>query len=315
MSNVISIDKRTEVLNNLGDYGEADFNVYTRPVRYVGTNGDIKSVTNKKILVRDDNHESVGVVGNKYEVAQHPDAFRTVERIIARSDLDVTDISREINVSHDGARAYAIYTLPSHSIDLGDGDISTLQISTRNSFDGSWCFHIDVGAVRIICLNGQVFLNDFAMFKARHTAGLNMEHAARKLSKAIDVYQHQADVWSTWRDTPMGDSEAFGIFAKVADCKFITRTKAMAYPNVAELLLEPEVFRNKTLIRLWEHYVTDERKNLGSTMWAVYNAMTHWATHEQATKSTAQKNIAAIQVARQDRIRKAVKNTLFQSAA
>jgi len=50
-------------------------------------------------------------------------------------------------------------------------------------------------------------------------------------------------------------------------------------------------------------------------MWAVYNAMTHWATHEQATKSTAQKNIAAIQVARQDRIRKAVKNTLFQSAA
>ena len=313
MSNVISIDRRTEVLNNLGDYGEANFNVYTRPIKYVGEDGFLKSVLNKKILVRDDNHESVGVVGSKYEIAQHPDAFRTVERIIARSDLDVTDISRDIQVSHDGARAYGIYTLPAHSLDLGNGDVSALQISTRNSFDGSWCFHVDVGAVRMLCLNGQVFLTDFAMFKARHTAGLNMEHAARKLTRAIDTYQNEAELWAKWRATAVTDNEAFKTFAEVASCKFITKTKAMAY-DVAQLIVEPEVYRNRTLMRLWEHYVTDEKRVLGSNAWAMYNTMTHWATHAEATKSTAQKNIAAIQVARQDKIRQAAKNSILLAA-
>tara|TARA_R100000995_G_scaffold82355_1_gene56185 strand:- start:1296 stop:2234 length:939 start_codon:yes stop_codon:yes gene_type:complete len=312
MSNVIAINKTYDVLNNLGDYGSAGFNVYTRPVKYIDANDEIQVVPNKKVLVRDDNNESVGIVGQNYEVAQHPDAFRTVERIISNSDLDTTGISRDIQVSHDGARAYAVYTLPAHSAGQGKEE-TALQISTRNSFDGSWCFHVEVGAVRMICLNGQVFLDSFAMFKARHTAGLNMEHAARKLSKAIDVYQNESERWIRWQNTSVTDNQAFKTFADVAGCKFITPVKAMT-STVDSLLLEPEVYRNRTLMNLWTQYTNDERKALGSTAWAIYNTMTHWATHADATKSTAQKNIAAIQVARQDKVRQASKNLLTLAA-
>ena len=312
MTNVISINNTYDVLNNLGDYGSAGFNVYTRPVKYIDANDEIQVVPNKKVLVRDDNNESVGIVGQNYEVAQHPDAFRTVERIISNSDLDTTGISRDIQVSHEGARAYAVYTLPAHSAGQGKEE-TALQISTRNSFDGSWCFHVEVGAVRMICLNGQVFLDSFAMFKARHTAGLNMEHAARKLSKAIDVYQNESERWIRWQNTSVTDNQAFKTFADVAGCKFITPVKAMT-STVDSLLLEPEVYRNRTLMNLWTQYTNDERKALGSTAWAVYNTMTHWATHAEATKSTAQKNIAAIQVARQDKVRQASKNLLTLAA-
>ena len=312
MSNVIAINKTYDVLNSLGDYGSAGFNVYTRPVKYIDANDEIQVVPNKKVLVRDDNNESVGIVGQNYEVAQHPDAFRTVERIISNSDLDTTGISRDIQVSHDGARAYAVYTLPAHSAGQGKEE-TALQISTRNSFDGSWCFHVEVGAVRMICLNGQVFLDSFAMFKARHTAGLNMEHAARKLSKAIDVYQNESERWIRWQNTSVTDNQAFKTFADVAGCKFITPVKAMT-STVDSLLLEPEVYRNRTLMNLWTQYTNDERKALGSTAWAIYNTMTHWATHADATKSTAQRNIAAIQVARQDKVRQASKNLLTLAA-
>jgi len=312
MSNVIAINKTYDVLNDLGDYGEAGFNVYTKAVRFMDANDEIQVVPNKKVLVRDDNHESVGIVGQSYEVAQHPDAFRTVERIIAGSDLDTTGISRDIQVSHDGARAYAVYTLPAHSVGQGKEE-TALQISTRNSFDGSWCFHVEVGAVRMICLNGQVFLDSFAMFKARHTAGLNMDHAARKLSKAIDVYQNESERWIRWQNTSVTDNQAFKTFADVAGCKFVTPVKAMT-STVESLLLEPEVYRNRTLMNLWTQYTNDERKALGSTAWAIYNTMTHWATHASATKSTAQKNIAAIQVARQDKVRQASKNLLTLAA-
>ena len=312
MTNVISINNTYDVLNDLGDYGSAGFNVYTRPVKYIDANDEIQVVPNKKVLVRDDNNESVGIVGQNYEVAQHPDAFRTVERIISNSDLDTTGISRDIQVSHDGARAYAVYTLPAHSAGQGKEE-TALQISTRNSFDGSWCFHVEVGAVRMICLNGQVFLDSFAMFKARHTAGLNMDHAARKLSKAIDVYQNESERWVRWQNTSVTDNQAFKTFADVAGCKFVTPVKAMT-STVDSLLLEPEVYRNRTLMNLWTQYTNDERKALGSTAWAVYNTMTHWATHAEATKSTAQKNIAAIQVARQDKVRQASKNLLTLAA-
>ena len=312
MSNVIAINKTYDVLNNLGDYGAAGFNVYTRPVKYIDANDEIQVVPNKKVLVRDDNNESVGIVGQSYEVAQHPDAFRTVERIISNSDLDTTGVTRDIQVSHDGARAYAVYTLPAHSVGQGKEE-TALQISTRNSFDGSWCFHVEVGAVRMICLNGQVFLDSFAMFKARHTAGLNMDHAARKLSKAIDVYQNESERWIRWQNTSVTDNQAFKTFADVAGCKFVTPVKAMT-STVESLLLEPEVYRNRTLMNLWTQYTNDERKALGSTAWAIYNTMTHWATHASATKSTAQKNIAAIQVARQDKVRQASKNLLTLAA-
>lgn len=312
MSNVIAINKTYDVLNDLGDYGEAGFNVYTKAVRFMDANDEIQVVPNKKVLVRDDNHESVGIVGQSYEVAQHPDAFRTVERIISNSDLDTTGVTRDIQVSHDGARAYAVYTLPAHSVGQGKEE-TALQISTRNSFDGSWCFHVEVGAVRMICLNGQVFLDSFAMFKARHTAGLNMDHAARKLSKAIDVYQNESERWIRWQNTSVTDNQAFKTFADVAGCKFVTPVKAMT-STVESLLLEPEVYRNRTLMNLWTQYTNDERKALGSTAWAIYNTMTHWATHASATKSTAQKNIAAIQVARQDKVRQASKNLLTLAA-
>ena len=134
MTNVISINNTYDVLNNLGDYGSAGFNVYTRPVKYIDANDEIQVVPNKKVLVRDDNNESVGIVGQNYEVAQHPDAFRTVERIISNSDLDTTGISRDIQVSHDGARAYAVYTLPAHSAGQGKEE-TALQISTRNRYE------------------------------------------------------------------------------------------------------------------------------------------------------------------------------------
>ena len=296
-------NNRVRMLENLGDYGKADFNVYTRPVFFQADEG-LSRIPNKLALVRDDNEDSLGVVSNSYQIAQHPDAFKTVERIIADSELDLTGVERTINVSHGGARAYAIYSLPAHTIESDRGDPSTLQISARNSFDGSWCFHVDVGAVRMICTNGQVFIEDFAMFKSKHTRGLNMGHAARKLSKAVEVYANEVERWKEWKHTDVSDNRAFHIFGLVANCKAM-HSDTIKHPS--DLLQEPEIYRNKTLVRLWDHYNANEKKALGSNLWAVYNAVTHWATHTPATKSTAQKNIAAIKVKRQDTVRSVFK--------
>lgn len=306
MTNVVSLNERQEVLNDLGDYGGANFTVESKPIFYESFHHDWTQtiIKNKKALVRTDTNDSVAVVSNSYQVAQHPDAFRTVERIIAGSDLDLTGIERNIDTSHNGARAYARYTFPAHEIETSRGDSATLEMLARNSFDGSWCFHVDIGAIRMACLNGQVFIEDFAFFKSKHTRGLNMAHAARKLSKSLEVYEKEVERWKEWKYTLVANYEAFNIFSKVANCKhFITPGASSVY----DLLNMPEVHRNKTLVNLWNHYETDESKALGSNLWAVYNTLTHWATHAPAGKKTAQRNIAAIKVRRQDKVREVFK--------
>ena len=312
MTNVVSLNERQEVLNDLGDYEGANFTVESEPIFYKslvsyqeGTSltNDV-TIKNKKALVRTDTNESLAVVSGSYQVAQHPDAFRTVERIIAGSDLDLTDIKRTIETSHNGARAYARYTFPAHEIETSRGDTATLEMLARNSFDGSWCFHVDIGAFRGICSNGQVFIEDFAFFKSKHTRGLNMAHAARKLSKSLEVYEQEVERWKKWKRTEVADYEAFNIFGKAANCKYFVNP---GVETVSSLLEQPEVSRNKTLVKLWNHFAAEESKALGNNLWAVYNTLTHWATHAPAGKKTAQHNIAAIKVRRQDKVREVFK--------
>jgi len=310
MSIVVALNSRQETLNNLGDYEGANFTVESRPVFFKSDENDHVSwhkdtvIKNKRALVRTDTNESVAVVSDSYQVAQHPDAFRTVERIIAGSDLDLTGIERTIETSHDGAIAYADYRLPAHQIETSKGDFSTLGLLARNSFNGVWAFVVDIYSNRNICCNGQVFMEDFAMYKSKHTKGLNMAHAVRKLSKSLEVYENEVERWKDWKRTEVNSSIAFNIFSKAANCKYF---HVPGSETVATLLEQPEIRRNKTLIKLWNQYVTDERKALGSNLWAVYNTLTHWATHAPAGKKTAQHNIAAIKVRRQDKVREVFK--------
>jgi len=58
---------------------------------------------------------------------------------------------------------------------------------------------------------------------------------------------------------------------------------------------------------MWNQYTVTEQRHLGSNEWAVFNAMTHWATHAKAVKKTAQGNISAIKVRRNERVRGAAK--------
>ena len=131
-----------------------------------------------------------------------------------------------------------------------------------------------------------------------------MAHAARKLSKSLEVYENEVERWKKWKRTDVADYEVFNIFGKAANCKYFVVPGA---DTVYSLMEKPEVSRNKTLMNLWNHYATEERKALGSNLWAVYNTLTHWATHAPAGKKTAQHNIAAIKVRRQDKVREVFK--------
>ena len=306
------MNSRKEVLENLGDYGSADFTV-RKDDMFVSCAGYDTHVPNHRAIVRNDNDFAIGVVGKNYNPVNHPDAFKTAENVIMLSDLDIEGITRDVGCSHNGARAYATYTLPNHRVNLGrKNDDVALTISARNSFDGSWSFVVEVGGYRFICTNLQVFANNFAVHKSKHTRGLNLQYVADKLSEAVTFYDQETELWKEMVDTKIYNSEAMSILAHLAKAKTVdSHLNSSDAPSfITNILCEPDVVRNKTLSRLWDYWMHNSQ-TLGWTAWALYNAMTEWATHEVPTRKITQKNFASVKLDRLDRVRKTLNEKML----
>jgi len=313
------MNNRAEVLANLGDYGSADFSVRREPLLSLrhgispidGAYTDFTDINSHVALVREDTNKVLSVVGKGYKPVNHVDAFKTAENVIKLSDLDVTGIERETACSHDGARAYSIYTLPAHTVSIGEGtgDQVALTISARNSFDGSWSFVVEVGGKRFICLNMQVFANNFGIHKSKHTKGLNLNQIADKLSESVRFYNDETDLWQEMVDTSIDNTDAMSIMAHLAQAKTVDSHIASGFDH--EIILnKPDVKRNKTLGDLW-YYWNCNRGELGSTAWSLYNSMTEWATHSIPSRRLSQKNIASVKMDRLDRVRKTLNDKML----
>lgn len=309
------MNNRAEVLTSLGDYGSADFTVRRERLYTNGNNWQpLEHVDSHVALVRNDTDQVLSVVRDTYNPVNHVDAFKTAENVIKLSDLDVTGIERETACSHDGARAYSIYTLPAHTVSIGEGtgDQVALTISARNSFDGSWSFVVEVGGKRFICLNMQVFANNFGIHKSKHTKGLNLNQIADKLSESVRFYNDETDLWQEMVDTSINNADAMSIMAHLAQAKTVDSHIASGLFgfNHEIILNEPDVMRNKTLGDLW-YYWNCNRGELGSTAWSLYNSMTEWATHSIPSRRLSQKNIASVKMDRLDRVRKTLNDKML----
>ena len=308
------MNNRAEVLASLGDYGSADFTVRRESLLVRNElEEQIDTIDSHVALVREDTNQVLSVVRKTYNPVNHVDAFKTAENVIKLSDLDVTGIERETACSHDGARAYSIYTLPAHTVSIGEGtgDQVALTISARNSFDGSWSFVVEVGGKRFICLNMQVFANNFGIHKSKHTKGLNLNQIADKLSESVRFYNDETDLWQEMVDTSIDNADAMSIMAHLAQAKTVDSHIASGFGFDHEIILnEPDVKRNKTLGDLW-YYWNCNRGELGSTAWSLYNSMTEWATHSIPSRRLSQKNIASVKMDRLDRVRKTLNDKML----
>jgi len=304
------LNKNAKIIRDLGPYTAGNFEVASAPVEFTssGFSRGIHKDDSRKVLYRTDSNQVLNVVGSRYKMAQYTDAWKAAEGILINSGLDLTGLERRMAESHAGARAYAVYTLPSYTVDLGAGDESALQVSAYSSFDGTWCFSLEVGAVRMICLNTQVAIDGFSLYKSKHTPSLDIGHAVRKIGTVLDTYEREAERWGRWREVAVNDRSAFLTFARAANCRFVSARSASL--SISELLEEPEVYRNRALMYMWQQYTTDERKHLGQNEWAVYNTLTHWATHAPAGKKTASANIESIKVRRSERVRETARTRL-----
>ncbi len=232
-------------------------------------------ITTHKAVV-DDKSNIISIVGQGYNVVQNGDIIPDYERAIYRSQLDTTDMKRDIQQSHGGARTVVTYTFPEHRIQIKENDDMDLKISVLNSYDGSWKFMSLVGAMRLACLNGQVIGDFFSSFYGKHTKSLDTDIAVDKLEHSLDVYMKNAELWKLYPTTAVSELQAYNVFLNLAG-------------------------ESKVLLSLLQDIHAKYVEEMGSNLWALFNTMTDWSSH---SKFKNQANIASTIITREQKVRK-----------
>ena len=310
------------------DYGAADFEVDRSPLMYVDSNNNSRFST-KHVLYRTDTGAELGIHGRTYTTDLRQLTYKTMidnqREVIRSSGLNIDGIEESISVGGNGEKCFVRHHLPNEILKTPNGDSASLTFLGLSSLNGIWPVSLSVGANQWACQNNQIFTSGASMlYTHRHNQRLDIDKGYRLIAESINIFSQEVDLWNTWSNMPVRDSDAFIMFAKAANCKYIldyinTYSKgSITKDDVNKLCLESPVYNNTALMYMYQEKWLGHYKNaLGANYWAAYNTLTDWSSHgPQAKKGrrVEQNNIASLNYDRSQKVIAVVKDN-FRLAA
>lgn len=220
-------------------------------------------------VIRTDTREVLAIHGSSYKLTPHKDIVEASNQALLESGLDLNHAEVKDRIYDRGARIERIISFPQITTRPAVGDIVDFKITLRNSYDGSWRYHMDAGARRLACLNGMTLPTKTAVrSRQRHTSAINVAGEATKIANAVEAFKDSESVWHLWTATPVNDDEVKDVWART-----LAHSPTPSKPdNVSDRLLDQ-------LMSDWQR----DKRMIGSTLWAAYNTSTAWATHGKTT--------------------------------
>ena len=220
-------------------------------------------------------------VSSTYQLVPHHELFSEQAKVLGQSDLPLDNITVVDKLYKDGLQAHR--TIFFHDLEkqiANQKDKVLSRIDIYNSCDMSWSFQVFSGAYRDLCQNTMVFGGQKAYHQvAKHTRNLSTTALMTKAQIGLEHWTSQSEQMVNWNASKMS-LEQFGNILKDTICKKNTKS---AQAN----LVKPV---NETKLNYLLDRFEKEQTELGQTMWAGYNALTHWATHTDETIETIQDN-------------------------
>lgn len=231
-------------------------------------------------IVREDSNELVAVNGARYKLTKNESVFRIVDEAIKRAQgLDTEGMTITDRMAYNGGLTVRSYTFPNHSVEVGKvGDITKMRIQVVNSYNGSSNLKVLTDGLRLACTNGMTVPMRFNKFQGRHTSGLNLTKMEARLTAGIKSFKDMGEMWKRYSQTACSDAQAMDYINKLG----------LSVP-----LSE----------KLFTYWLT-EKVQLGSTLWALYNALTYYSTHHDITRGRG--NEAATIMTREAAVSKVV---------
>jgi len=233
--------------------------------------------TMARVLVRTDTGEALGVHGSKYEYILHDDVVNSMLDAVNQSNIS-KDFTTDIKTFDNGAKMFGKIIFDDLTVQPIVGDYVRFEILFYNSYDGSWAFLQEAKGRRLFCLNGMTTADTITKTKYKHTRGnalgINLSHATGQMKLGLTAFFDESKLWKQWTDYKVDNDQAYD---------FIRRFSFKDYDsNGNEKYNEKRV--TELMQKWWEYSAS-----LGKTKWALYNAFTHWVTHNDNIVTTLNK--------------------------
>lgn len=244
----------------------------------------------QQVVVREDTKQIIHVPKSRFHLLKNEDIFPLLEEGITKSSIDMSGMIVKDNMAYNGGLTVRTYTFPAHIAEPVVGDITQLEMKVINSYNGGSQFKAHIGGNRLACLNGMVLpTSQLNLIGARHTKGLGIKlpELVNKMVSALEIFNANTKSWGLLAETDISDADATRIIQSL--------------PQINEKL-------EHRLRALW----LDHKEELGPTMWALYNTLTYWSTHEDI-RSASEGNAPAIVLDRESKVERVIGSALWNN--
>lgn len=255
---------------------------------------------NFKALVHNGTNRLLAVVRKTYAVLQNSVLFPAFEDALVKHFVATSDdgtgvlIEKYAEVSHFGEHACVRYRIPALAFEV-NGKVVVFELYIWNSF-GSRSVRIGWRALRLICTNGMVGVNDVDVVVRRHTSGLDVSTLVSHVPFFINAFKLFGDRAIAWQRAPLSESVAEELLRHFPDAS------------------------DKWVLAILARFHKNELTEHGETLWALVNSVTWWASHDDDTYmfirgAEKRDNVPAVLHERAMKVRRWMETPYFKAVA
>ena len=230
-----------------------------------------KTVEGKQAVVRQDNNDILGVVGDRYRIIQNTEAFSFFDNVIGEGQA----VYHTAGALGKGERIWILAKLPGDLM-VTPEDKCEKYLLLVNSHDGTCTLKMFFTPVRVVCQNTLIasFKNASDGISIRHTINYQnkVNEAQRALGIAIKYYDKLEQGLQYLSSVDLTISEVETYFEKLLIVP--GKEKSMRVDN-----------QMHELVSLFEHGEGNQMKTVRGTAWAAYNAVTEYVDHYRGVKN------------------------------
>lgn len=222
--------------------------------------------TRKKALIRNDNNNLLGIVGDNYEPVFNSQLIRLTDALTKSGEFELKGFD-EIN---NGKIILAFLKNNNPDLKMNGCKIDEYMF-IGNSFDGTKRFHIGTSSNLIRCANQ--FSSTLKIFSKKHNSSIDMDDLAIKT--LIQNYnQTKTDLYESFTGLELIKIDQNIINQLVNDVR-----NMLGYDSNSENQKE-----SHSILSL-RYSIDREIKDLGLNAFALFNGVTWYTTHEMRTKN------------------------------
>ena len=248
--------------------------VINPPITLPGENGvQTPTLMNDQVIVY--SPDTMEILGrsrsNKYKIIEPSVLFQKhAEKVMEQPDLPKNVIVTD-SIYEGGRKQKRTVEYPDLTHVMPDNSKVNMRSDIFNSVDMSWMYQAFAGAYRDLCRNSLVFGGQrMYHVKQKHTTGLNVSATLNQVTKTIQMFNENKELMDKMIKQEVTLEQVAYILAQN-----IAKKKS----GLSRYGIQQKVEVNKKLLDYFLYQFDKEKGNLGSTVWNLFNALTHWSTH------------------------------------